>query len=179
MPLRNTPETYGLLTRAVHWLMALLVLIALPFGAYVARMEVSFDTLKFYGWHKSLGIVLLGLIVLRIVWHRVSPPPELLGAGGWKDRLARAVHKSFYVLLVLMPVSGWFASSATGIDTLVFNTWTLPRIAPVSEVVAETGFRVHGALGMILAAMVGLHVAGAIYRGLIVRDGTIARMLRG
>ena len=179
MALRNTPGSYGLLTRAMHWLTALLVLTALPFGAYIARMEVTLDSLKYFGWHKSAGLVVLALVALRIVWHRISPPPEVLGEGGWKDRLARRVHRGFYVLLVLMPLSGWFASSATGIDTVVFGTWTLPRIAPVSEAVADAGFRVHGVLGLLLALTVALHIAGAVYRGVVVGDRTIARMLRG
>jgi cytochrome b561 len=179
MALRNTPGSYGLLTRSLHWLTALLVLTARPFGAYVARMEVTLDSLKYFGWHKSAGLVILVLIALRIGWHRISPPPELLGEGGWKDRLARRVHRTFYVLLVLMPLSGWFASSATGIDTVAFGTWTLPRIAPVSEALADAGFRVHGVLGLLLALTVALHVAGAVYRGVVVGDRTIARMLRG
>ena len=74
-----------------------------------------------------------------------------------------------------MPLSGWIASSATGIDTVIFNTFTLPRIAPVSERWAEVGFQVHGAIGFILAVLVFLHVAGAVVR----RDGTLSRMVRG
>ncbi len=179
MALKNTSVGYGLVTRLLHWITAVLVLGALPFGAYIARMEVSFENLKYFGWHKSVGIVVLVLVVARLVWHWSSPPPSLLSEGGWKDRLARWVHRGFYIMLVLMPLSGWFASSATGIDTVIFDTWTLPRIAPVSEAVAEAGFRVHGALGMILMAMVALHIAGAAYRALIVRDRTLARMLRG
>ncbi len=66
MALRNSPGSYGLLTRALHWLTALLVLTALPFGAYIARMEVTLDSLKYFGWHKSAGLVVLALVALRI-----------------------------------------------------------------------------------------------------------------
>ncbi len=180
MAARNGPESFGWVTRAIHWITALAVLIALPLGVWISEMEVSLAALKFFGYHKTLGITVLGLILLRMLWHLASPPPAPLPHGvAWQDGLAEVVHRAFYVLLVAMPVSGWVASSATGIDTVVFGRWTLPRIAPVSEAWETAGFAVHGVLGKLLLASVVLHVGGALYRALVSRDGTLARMVRG
>lgn len=179
MGLRNTAATFGWLTRGLHWLTAALVLAAVPLGLWIARMEPSLAALRYYGWHKTLGITVLALIVLRLCWHRVSPPPAPLPSGPpWQDRLARAVHAGLYIALVAMPLSGWIASSATGIDTVVFGRWTLPSIAPVSERWETAGFAVHGILAWGVVALVALHVAGAIRRGLK-SDGTMRRMIRG
>ncbi len=176
---RNSPSTYGGLTRFLHWATALAVLTALPLGVWISEMELSLDAIKYFGVHKSIGLVVLFLTLIRIVWHRISPPPEILDTGGWKDRAARLVHRLFYGCLILMPLSGWAASSATGIDTVIFNVVTLPRIAPVSAKVETIGFAIHAALGMLLVALIALHVAGALYRTLVVKDRAIARMLRG
>ncbi len=180
MPVRNGDTRFGVMTIALHWLTAALVLVALPIGLWLAEAEISLATLKYFAIHKTLGITVLALSVLRILWHRVSSPPEPLTHGvRWQDRLAKWVHRSLYILLVAMPVSGWIASSATGIDTVVFGRWTLPNIAPVSETWETAGFAVHGFLGKLLILCVLLHVAGAAYRAAFLRDGTLRRMLAG
>ena len=179
MALRNTIVGYGVVTRGLHWATALAVLGALPLGLWISEMQVSLAALKYFGIHKTIGFVVLCLVVLRIVWHWWSPPPRILEHGGWQDRVARIVHRLFYVCLILMPLSGWIASSATGIDTVVFNTWTFPRISPVSEQVESVGFAVHGLLGLLLVALILVHLTGVLYRTFVVKDRTLARMVRG
>ena len=184
MAARNTSESFGWVTRVLHWVTAIAVLAALPLGMWISEMEVSLASLKYFGYHKTLGITVLGLIILRIIWHLINPPPQpppqpLSHGVNWQDMLAKAVHRSFYVLLLAMPLSGWVASSATGIDTVVFNRWTLPSIAPASEAWENAGFAVHGVVGKLLLACVVLHIGGALYRALVSRDGTLQRMIRG
>lgn len=176
MAARNTPESFGWVTRALHWAIAAGALAMLGLGSYIARMEVSLSNLWLFGFHKSLGLVLLSLALLRIAWHRFSPPPRPLEDGiAWHAALARGVHRLFYLLLLALPVSGWIASAATGIDTVVFGRWTLPRIAPVSERLELVGFALHGGLAACLALLLGLHILGAFHR----RDGTLRRMIFG
>lgn len=175
MSAANTTESFGWITRTIHWVMAIGVIGALIFGSYIARMDVNLSNLWMFGAHKTVGIVLLTLIVLRILWHRISPPPEPLPSTPAKTRAARWAHRTFYVLLVLVPLSGWIGSSATGIDTVIFNRWTVPAIAPVSEAWETAGFAAHFWLTKLLGALVLLHIAGAIVR----RDGTLRRMIRG
>lgn len=174
MALGNSESRYGLVTRVLHWGIAFAVIGALVAGTWLAKSEPSLAKVPYYATHKSVGITILALIVLRILWHRVSPTPNVADHG-WQTTLARSVHRVFYLLLLAMPLSGWIASSATGIDTVFFNTFTLPRIAPVSERWADVGFQVHGLIGWILAVLIVLHVAGALVR----RDGTLSRMVRG
>ena len=174
MPARNTPASYGWVTRALHWIVALLVFGALAFGTWLAESEPSLAKIPYYAAHKTVGITILLLVLLRILWHLISPTPRLV-EHGWQTIAARWTHRAFYVLLIAMPLAGYIASSATGIDTVIFNTVTLPRIAPVSEPLAETWFEIHGTIGKIIIALVVLHVTGAVIR----RDGTLSRMIRG
>jgi len=171
----NDPARFGAVTRVIHWVMALGVIGALGFGSYIARMEVNLSNLWMFGAHKSVGLVLLALVVLRILWHRISPPPAPLPAEPWKTAIARAAHRAFYVLLIVVPLSGWVGSSATGIDTVLFGRWTVPAIAPVSEAWETAAFAVHFWATKLLAALIVLHIIGAVSR----RDGTLRRMLRG
>ena len=78
-----------------------------------------------------------------------------------------------------MPVSGWVANSAIGIDTVIFGGWTLPAIAPVSETWEEVGFAIHRLSAQGLIAVIVLHVGGALFHALVKRDGTLRQMVRG
>lgn len=171
----NDAQGFGWVTRTIHWVMAIGIIGALGVGSYIVRMEVNLSNLWLFGAHKTVGMVLLALILVRLIWHRLSPPPEPLPAEGWKTSAAHWAHRAFYVLLVLVPLTGWIGSSATGIDTVIFNRITVPAIAPASEAWETAAFAVHSALTKLLAALIILHIAGALSR----RDGTLRRMVRG
>jgi cytochrome b561 len=173
-------RTFSPLTRVLHWLMAAGILGTFALGAYVARMEVGLSNLWLFGLHKTLGISLFALALIRLLWHRLRPPPgPLPGPPEWQMALARATHRALYVLMFAVPLSGWAYASATGLDVLIFNRFVLPPIAPVSELWEARLLLLHRTLTWTLLALVALHVAGALKRGLISRDGTIARMIRG
>jgi cytochrome b561 len=121
----------------------------------------------------------LVLVIARMLWHRISPPPPPIGAqNALPQRLARGVHALIYLLLVVIPIAGWVGSSATGIDTVIFNSLTLPAIAPVSEAWDIAAFTVHRIAAWILAALIALHVAGAILRA-FKGEPSLRRMIRG
>ena len=175
-----TTPGFGPVTRALHWVMAAGILATWALGAYVARMEVGLSNLWLFGLHKTLGISLLALAVIRLFWHRLNPPPgPLPGPPAWQMALARLTHRALYILMFAVPVSGWAYASATGLDVLIFNRFVLPPIAPVSEIWEARLLVVHETLTWTLIGVVALHVAGALKRGLVARDGTIARMIRG
>jgi cytochrome b561 len=179
MALGNAPDRFGPVTRLIHWLTAAAVLGLLGLGTYVARMEVGLGNLWLFGLHKSLGLTVLALTLLRLAWHLASPPPPpIAGPPFWQMRAARATHAAFYALLIAVPLAGWIGSSASGIDTVLFGLWTHPAVAPVSERIEAAAFAAHGVLTKLLLAAVLLHVAGAVKR-VRAGDGTLRRMVRG
>jgi cytochrome b561 len=181
MAARNSPEGYGWISRAIHWLMAVGLFGALGFGTYLARIEPSFDTLWMYGAHKSVGISLLTLVLIRLLWHRISPPPAPItrGVPGWQVTAARWSHRLLYLLMALVPLSGWVGSSGTGIPTVIFGQITLPAIAPATEFWDKVGFAAHGILTKALFVLILLHVAGALSHAALHEDATLRRMIRG
>lgn len=172
--------SFGRTTRALHWIMAAGILATLALGATIARMEPGLANLWLYGLHKTAGVSLLGLAVLRLAWHRLHPPPgPLPGPPPWQMALARATHRALYLLMLALPLSGWAYASATGLDVVVFGRYVLPPVAPVSAAWEDGLHLLHRTLAWSLLALVALHVAGALKRGLVARDGTLARMIRG
>ena len=174
MAWRNTEHGFGLVSRMIHWAMALLVLGLLILGLFIANMQPSLGNLWLYGAHKTAGIIALCLVLSRLFWHRISPVPGPKGST-WHTKAAKWAHRALYACLIVMPLSGWVASSATGLDVVVFDRFTLPNLAPVSEIWETVGFAVHRATAYLLMAVVALHIAGALMR----RDGTLARMIWG
>jgi cytochrome b561 len=177
MAWRNGPDSFGLVTRAIHWTMALGIIGMLALGTRIAGMEPGLANLWLYGLHKSVGLILLALALIRLAWHRISPPPRPMG-GGWPAALARLTHGAIYLLLLVIPLSGWVASAASGLDVMFLDRWTLPRIAPVSVAWEDAGWAVHGAATKLLMALIALHVAGALKRKME-GDGTLTRMIKG
>ena len=179
MAWRNSPTRFGLVTRLLHWGMALALLGMLALGTRIAGMEPGLANLWMYGLHKSIGLILLALVLLRLIWHHFSPPPAPQGApGDWTQRLARTTHGLIYLLLLTIPLSGWVASSASGLDVMLFDHWVLPPIAPVSEAWENAGWAAHGLLTKLLMGVIALHAAGAVKRQ-IDGDGTLTRIWRG
>jgi cytochrome b561 len=179
MAWRNTATSFGLISRVLHWIMALAVIAMLVLGTVIADMQPDLSTLWLYGLHKTVGIAILTLAAIRLIWHRISPPPHPIGPPrAWETRAARAAHVLFYILLIAIPLSGWFASSATGIDVMLFDRWVLPPIAPASELWEKRGFAVHGILTKALIGLIIIHIVAALKRQ-IAGDGTLSRMIKG
>lgn len=159
--------------------MAALIIAQIPLGLYIADVKPTLATLWLYGLHKTLGITALALILARILWHLYSPPPAPLGPpDALETRLARMGHKAIYALCIFIPLAGWVASSATGLDVIIFNRWMLPALAPVSEAWEETGFSIHAWSAKFLILALMAHLAGVVRR-VWLKDGTLSRMLTG
>lgn len=178
MAWRNSADGFGLITRLLHWGMALLILAQLALGLRLVTMQPGLANLWLYGLHKTLGFLVLALLVLRVLWHGLSPVPGPLGPAGVAATAARLVHRLIYALLVAIPLSGWAGSSATGIDVMIADRWVVPPLVEPSEVSEAFWFGWHWYLALVLAGLVALHVAGALKRALS-GDGTLRRMIRG
>lgn len=175
--LRNDATSFGLISRLIHWLMAALILAQLILGTGLTMIQPGLATLWLYGLHKTMGLTALALGLARILWHRLSPPPAPLGPPrAWETRLAKAVHRLLYLLLILTPLAGWAYASATGLDIVFADRWVIPPIAPVSETWETAAHLAHVLLTRALEAVLALHVLGALRRAWS-GDGTLRRML--
>ena len=173
---------------ALHWTIAGAIIALLAIGAVMVRLTPG-SSLQFeiYQLHKSLGITVLALSLLRLVWRLFDPAPPLpVNLQRWEAALARVTHLGFYVLMIALPLSGWMMVSASvwNIPTVVFGAFTLPHLPvlgslqdkkPVEDALKE----VHEALAIGMFGLLLLHVAGALKHHFVLRDDTLARMLPG
>ena len=185
MPLANTPDRYGTVAKVLHWLLALLILanIALGFLADWLPFETQ-EALQFkagaFSVHKTLGIAILAVALLRIVWALVQPRPRPMHPERLAETfLAEAVHWSLYAALVAVPLSGWVQHAASeGFAPILWPLGQSLPLVPKSETVERIAGATHWVFGWILIAAVAVHVLGAL-KHVFERDGTLARMWFG
>ena len=171
--------TFTPLARALHWLMAALILAMLFMGAGMAS-TVTPTRLWLLALHKPLGAAILVLAVARLVVRWRHPPPALpSGMGGAQRFAAKASHGLLYALMLAMPLLGWGMLSAAGDPIKLGASLQLPAVLPADPSLFALLRRAHAWLAWLLFATILLHVAAALYHGLIRRDGVFESMARG
>jgi cytochrome b561 len=177
MWLRNDALQYGALAKLLHWLMFALLIGSFALGFSMVDLPVSPKRLQWYAYHKWIGITVFLLVIVRLGWRLISPPPPPLPMPHWQRRLVQHVHAGIYLLLFVIPLSGWITSSAYGFKTVYLKLIPLPDLIARNKVLAKQLSQVHELLGFALLTLVALHVLGALKHHLINRDSTLKRML--
>lgn len=177
--MRPTRTHFSPLARLLHWTMAPLIIAMLFIGVgMVATVSRAHDTL--IAIHKPLGIALLLLVVLRVGVRLTRGSPPLPDTMPTPQRFAaKASHLVLYVLMAAMPLIGWAMLSAAGYPVTLYGPLHLPPIAPHDVALFAVLRALHTWLAFVLFATVLLHLAAALFHGLIRRDGVLSSMTRG
>lgn len=174
----SVPKTrYDLGMQALHWATALAIV-----GAFVLIQVVEGlpkgDTRAFMmGLHKSFGVTALTLVLVRVVWRHLSPPPALPPMAPWIGTASRVGHVALYALMVAVPVVGMVMSWSGERPIAVFGLFTLPTLLPPNPGLKEAAEGVHEVLGNAILILAGLHAAAALVHQYVLKDGVLARML--
>jgi cytochrome b561 len=173
---------YSVPARLLHWLMALLLVVQISVGVVMSYRGNVLNlwngvTDFLYGTHKSVGFVLLILLLLRALVRLTAgaPPPEP-SLAPWQRWVAAANHAGLYVLLLVVPMLGWLGVSLFP-ALEVFGLVSLPSIAAPDRGASDTVFILHRLMAFLLVALIALHVAAALHHHFIRRDGVLRRML--
>ena len=162
---------------ALHWVTAFLIVANLLLGLSMVPLPVSPRKLQWYLWHKSIGITIFALTSLRLAWRVMRPHPDPVPMPGWQRRAAAASHALLYVLLLIIPISGWLYSSATGVQVVYLGVIALPNLVGKDKALGDALRIVHVALNSGLFAVVCVHVAAALKHHFVDRDAALDRML--
>jgi len=175
---QNSGKSYGIIAQAFHWLVAALVLVQLGLGVYAASLPVGLARLQWLSRHKSLGLAILAVVLLRIAWRATNRPPPLPDLiPGWQRAAAVATHWLLYLLLVLAPLAGWLYASAAGLSVNWFGLIQVPDLITKDPDLAEVFKQLHRVLVALLALLIVGHVGAALRHAFWLRDGVAHRML--
>jgi cytochrome b561 len=171
---------YTVTARVLHWVTALVIALMIPLGVILSN-DLGGSLQDFlYGLHESLGAVLIPIVLMRLL-HRLKNPPLPLPKGipELQRFAAHATHLGLYTLLVMQPLVGWIAISASGAPITVLGLLSLPRIVSESRAVSQQVFALHGLIGFLIAGLVTAHIGAAVYHHVVRKDGVLMRMITG
>ena len=175
---RDTAETYGTISKTFHWVLFVGIIGLLAVGLYMTDLPKIPSTFKLYGLHKSVGITVLALVALRFIWRVTSKTPKLPEEMPWYEKLgARGGHGALYVLMFLMPLSGWVMSSASGFSVSVFGLFTAPDFVAPDNGLRILAKNIHQVSAWLLMGVIGIHAVAAFFHHFVRHDNVLKRML--
>ena len=178
--LRNSEDTWGAVTRGLHWLVAVLVLAQFVIGSVAEEMKLTPAKLDLFVWHKSIGVTILALAVLRLLWRLANPLPAMpAGTPRWEQRLAALGHWALYALIFVVPISGWLVSDASRVPFKAYFVLPMPDLIETSRSLQEAAEEVHEVLTMTLLVVVIVHITAALRHHFLLHDDVLRRMLTG
>jgi len=175
--LKNTVETYGWVSICIHWLMALGIFAMFALGVWMV-------TLDYYdAWyhrapelHKSIGMLLLILLLFRFGWRLTNKRPELMGRA-WEKIVALATHRVHYLLMFAITLSGYFIPTAEGKGIEIFNWFAIPALFSFEKQQVNFIGQLHLISAWALIGLAAIHAAASLKHHIVDGDATLARML--
>ncbi|WP_024852089.1 cytochrome b [Hydrogenovibrio kuenenii] len=178
MSLKNTEHSFGLVSRANHWISAfafiLAILTAFIAEEFMAKGEARSNVFQL---HFSLGISLFLLMILGMIWLKISPNPADIGENRLEIVLSHIVKGFLYLSLIVMPISGYMMVSAGGHDIGFFNLFTLPNLVGENPDIKAIVKPLHVYSGFFITFILMVHIAGALKHHLVYKDNVLNRML--
>ena len=171
-------DHYPATSKLLHWLVAICVLTTAPVAITMTLIGKGPTQDMLYNFHKSLGVLILVLMILRLINRLIAGAPIAdPGIEPWQKTVSSVMHTSLYVLLLAMPVVGAIANSAYGAPTPFFGLFNLPTIVEKNDALATQLFAVHRWVGWLVILIVLMHIGAALYHYFIRRDNVLQRML--
>ena len=172
------PGPYPSTSKWLHWLVAACVLATAPVAIAMTRVGEGPTQDTLYNIHKSLGLLIFILVILRLINRLMvgAPAPEP-GIERWQRAASSATHGLLYVLLVAMPIVGYVANSLYGAPTPFFGLFNLPPIVAENQPLSEKLFTLHRWSGFLMIVLVLMHIGAALFHHVIRGDNVLRRML--
>jgi cytochrome b561 len=177
MQVRNTTVRWGSVAQFLHWLIVALIIVQVILALRAENLH-GMAKLAMLARHKSVGLTVLMLAVVRLSWRLINPTPILPSTlKPYERRLANFTHAALYALIFALPITGWIMTSARGFPVSWFNLFQLPDLVAKNRQLYETMQDTHEALAWTLGAVALLHLAGALKHHFVLKDSVLRRML--
>ncbi|MER3547397.1 MAG: cytochrome b [Rhodanobacteraceae bacterium] len=176
--LRNTDTRWGGIAQTFHWLIAILILAQGAIGLTMVDLGMTPTKVKVFALHKSIGLTVLALALLRLAWRITQRVPRDPPMPRWQRAVAKLSHFLLYVLILALPLSGWLFNSAANFPLEWFGLFHVPSLTHgLDPALKAWSLRAHVALFWILVGVLAVHVAGALWHHFVQRDDVLLRML--
>ncbi len=171
-----TPKTYSPVAKALHWSSSLLIITLLTLGFIATNIGKSPVVHSLFWWHKSLGLLLLVIMITRIIYRLTHPYPALLPAPKWQLKAASLTHLALYTLVVTTIIAGLSMSSFSEHQTSFFGLFNVRLPFPLHKSWAHLSGTFHYVIAWTLVVLIASHILAALYHHFIMKDDTLRRM---
>jgi cytochrome b561 len=176
----RTTSGYTPVARVLHWTTAALVIFMILAGFYIVNVEDGPLHDEIYDLHKSVGMLILPLVLFRLLYRLThSPPPLPADMPVIEQAAAHFNHWGLYAMLIAQPVVGWIATSAYRAPIPFFWLFNVPPIWRADRALSEFLYVIHGWIGIAITIFVLGHIGAALFHHFIRKDDILVRMLRG
>lgn len=177
MQIKNSAQRYGAFAIILHWLVAMLVIALLSIGLYMTSLPDGDPKWEWYSLHKSLGISVFVLAIVRLIWRYRNIQPAMPPGLKWYEiKLAHLTHTMFYVALLVLPISGYVDSSAGGYHLAWFGI-DIPLLIPENKALLEFSEAFHTTVAYMLIGLLAMHLAAVAKHHFLLKDDVLKRML--
>lgn len=181
--LGNSATSWGSIAKLFHWIGALLILVLIGHGWWMTEFAPRADRFMHYSWHASIGYALLAMMILRLLWRWANAVPALpLNAAPWEKATANFAHWGLYLLIFSASIAGWALAGTLRrpLDASLLGLMQVPNIVTSQERAVHQQLEgLHSFLAWSLAALVVIHIVGAIYQHYFKKTDILRRMLPG
>ena len=176
MLLTNTENSYGLIAKLLHWIMSIIVIVMLVVGFLMDNYIEPPLKWQLYGIHEATGIVVLSLVIIRLLWKfyntNVLLPADL---SNWQKKAANININLLYLLMLLMPISGFFMTILSNHHIDFYGLFTINSFAQDLQF-AKIFKKIHKKAALLFTALIILHILAALYHHFIRKDNVLKRM---
>jgi len=178
MKFRNTRNEFGLISKLLHWLIAMAMISMIAMGWYMIGLdEESVAYWRFFDLHVAIGTAMIIFFLLKIIWMAVSPSPGYVpGLKAWERFFAGGVHIFFIVAIGLIPVAGFLYVASEGEAINIYDAIEIPDIGTLSKSVRDMLYDVHMYIAYCCAALIVVHIMAALKHHFVDLDDTFRRM---
>jgi cytochrome b561 len=178
MTFRNTTRSWGALTKALHWIIVILIITQFFFASRAHDLPRGPALIEAWGWHKSIGMTVFLLAIVRLVWRWMNPVPDLTAeTQPWERTLAKISHVLLYALIFAVPLTGLLMSQAKNFPVSWFHLFQWPDLVTPDPALSESMESTHKILVKVLVGVALLHIAGALKHHFIDKNNVLKRML--
>ena len=178
MQIKNSSERYGSIAQLFHWTIVVLIIVQVVLAEQADDAGSLLAKAKILTTHKSVGMTVFMLAVLRLVWRFVSgAPASVTTAKVWQQRAATVMHWALYALILLTPLAGWLMSSAKSYSVSWFGLFTFPNLIAPDPARFDQLKELHETLAQSMVVLAMLHAAAALKHHFFDRDNVLRRML--
>lgn len=176
---RNSRDSWGWVSIIFHWVSALTTVSLFALGLWMVSLDYYSDWYQVAPhWHKSVGVLFIMLLFLRLLWRAVNPTPAAIDTHqNWEKVSAKCAHFALYFLLFSMLPTGYLIVTVSGQDLQVFNWFAVPSLFQSESNIEDLAGEIHEIVGFTIIGIATIHALGALKHHFFDKDRTLSRML--